>query len=333
MNDASRANEFNLSLAPPSHSRAGAILLVIATALWGTTFALVKLAQRDLPPSALACARFAVAAVAMSPFLFAGKKRPSAPALWRDAGELSLWLMMGYATQAVGLLHTTVNRSAFITAMSVIFVPVLSALAGRGSRPIVWASAIAAFIGCGLLSYDGSRPNIGDLWTLMCAISWGFYIFRLEGISQRHSAMQLAAAQLALVAVLMGGWVAVNPPHGVHIPWLTIIYLGVFTTAATTLLQTIGQRTVSAPRAAIIFTMEPVFASLFGFLWMGEMMGARGYCGAMLIILAAVACQIAPPSRLIPQRIIPQPGSSPRACDTPSSPESIPPAAPESRRR
>jgi len=269
----------------------GVTMLLVATALWGSMFIAVQAGQKTLRPSALNFWRFVVATIALAPFLRLNKK------LWLAAGELSIWLFLSYATQAIGLLTTSVNHSAFITAMNVIFVPILAALAGRRIRWIVWASALTALLGCAVLSLTGQGGSVrGDLWSLACAIACAFYIVRLEHYVGQFKILELSAAQLPLVMFACALWMwSSPPPPNESIPWGIIIYLGLAGSTITTLLQAFGQRRVPAAQAAVLYTMEPVFAAIFAFILLRETLTVRGYCGAGLILLAAIACQLEPP--------------------------------------
>src|SRR5580658_1976457 len=131
----------------------GAAILVLATALWGSSFVVIKQISPAMPASAICMARFAIAAVALFPFIRLDRK------VWRYGIELSTWLFAGYATQAVALRFTTVNRCAFITATYVVFVPLLAAILGHRVRAIVWAAAVLALAGCGLMCGEGGGPN------------------------------------------------------------------------------------------------------------------------------------------------------------------------------
>jgi drug/metabolite transporter (DMT)-like permease len=263
----------------------GAAILVLGTALWGSSFVVIKRISPELPAAAICAARFIIAGIALSPFIRFDRKT------WRYGVELSIWLFAGFATQTIGLRFTTVNRSAFITAMSVIFVPMLAVIFGHKVRPIIWAAAIVALGGCGLLCGEGGGPNIGDLWTLATAIIFAVYIFRLQAVSAKCPALPLAVAQIIPVAFLSTTWFAASrqPLTGFH--WPALIYLGLAATAATTWLQAVAQRVVPAPQAAVIFTLEPVFAAIFGYFMLGERLAIRGILGAALIIAAAIACQ------------------------------------------
>ena len=274
----------------------GGALLVLASLLWGSTFVVLKHSLVLIPPGELLFSRFGLATVAVLPFFRRDQK------LWRAGGELGLLLGVGYATQTIGLQYTTVSRSAFLTALFVVFVPVVGAVAGRRSRPIVWTAAAVAMLGVAFLSGDGAPFNRGDAWTLCCAIVWAVYILRLEHYAARLPSLPLTAVQLGVMAIGSGVWAACEPhlPHTAGpFPWVAILYLGLIATALTTLLQTIGQKSVSAAQAAVLYTVEPVWASVFAFLLLREQPGPRGWAGMLLILAAALLTQL--PGRTRPR--------------------------------
>jgi drug/metabolite transporter (DMT)-like permease len=263
----------------------GTLMLLAGTTAWGSTYVVVKDTQDAIGPAAMVFGRFLIAGILFLPFMRQGIRH------WRAGLELGFWLWAGYATQAVGLQYTTVPRSAFITTIFVIFVPILSALEGKRVRALVWIAAAVALAGTGLLSFDGGNPNWGDAWALGTAAVWGVYIHRIGAYAQRIPAMPLAAVHIwGVVLFAAVSTVAARHPVGT-IPWLALIYLGVVASALTTLLQSAGQQSVPAPQAAIIFTLEPVFASILAFFVNGTRLGGGGWIGAILILLAAVLSQ------------------------------------------
>jgi drug/metabolite transporter (DMT)-like permease len=264
----------------------GSLVLILVTAFWGSSFVIIKLMLPGFPASMINIARFVVATIVLLPWARRDRR------VWIIGAELAVWLFAGYASQSIGLRYTTVNRSAFITAMNVIFVPILSRAFGGRIRPLIWAAAITALAGCGLLSYDGAAPNIGDLWSLVTAITYAIYIVRIGTVAKQYDALPLALAQLVPVVLLNALWVGFDHPQFSHLPWAGVIYLGLAATAATTWLQAVGQQTVLAAQAAVIYTLEPVFAAIFGFMVLHESLGPRGFVGAALILLAAITSQI-----------------------------------------
>ena len=274
-----------LTNASPHHPARGIALLTLTTFLWGTTFIVTKNALGTFPASELILARFLIAGIVFLPFLRLGRK------LWLASLELGFLMWVGFATQTIGLRYTTVDRSAFITSMHVILVPVIAGMMGRSTRPIVWLAALIALAGVGLLSHDGSPPNIGDLWTLLCAISWAIYIARLENFTAALPSKPLTAAHLWVVILLSAGWTASTGISHNPIPWKAILYLGLFATAATTWFQTLGQKWVSAPQAAVRYTLEPVWAAVFSWMFGFGTLGSPGQTGAAMILAAALLTQ------------------------------------------
>lgn len=154
----------------------GLLALNLLTLIWGTTFVVVKGAVEGMAPSLLILLRFGVAALFFLPWLFRLPAGAFGPGM-----ELAFWLFVGYASQTLGLAHTSASRSAFITALSVVLVPLLLRLAGREVGP-AFLAAFLALAGVGLLSYDPYQPpfNVGDLWTFLTALAYALYIVRLR---------------------------------------------------------------------------------------------------------------------------------------------------------
>lgn len=247
-------------------------------------------------PLHLTLARFAIAGSIFLPWVVRSRHA------WGAGLELGGWLFLGYATQAVGLRYTTASRSAFITAASVVLVPLLITAAGRRVPRSVSVAALVALAGVGLLSWDGSPPNVGDAWTLVTAAAYAVYVVRLEAHAlavdtRRLTAVQLwSVAMFAALGVLAGR--AVGGPSAVGAPpaippsaWAAVAYLALAATAVTTWLQAAGQRRVTAPEAALIYTLEPLWAALFAYWWLGESLGRRGLAGAALVVAAMLLSQ------------------------------------------
>ena len=272
----------------------GILILTLVTLIWGSTFVVVKSALAGFPPSLLMLLRFFLGALVFLPLL------PRSRGAWLAGFELGFWAALGYATQTIGLLYTSAGRSAFITALSVVLVPLLAGLAGRRVRPLVWLGALASFVGVGLLAYDGSPPNAGDFWTLVTAVTYALYILALERHASRQDPLVLAFTQLAWLTVLVGAWSLVSGDlarlANTPIPWAAVLYLTLAATSLTTWLMAIGQRAVSAPEAAVVYSMEPVWAALFAYLVLGERLGLQGWLGGLLVVAAVITAQWQPPA-------------------------------------
>lgn len=269
--------------------RLGILTLIGITVIWGTTFVIVKDLLTALSVPLLLTLRFSVAGL-----LLAGA-RPKATSL-RAGFILGVLVLVGYATQTIGLQFTSASNSAFITGFSVILTPVLGAWFFRQRLGLrVYLACLIALIGLALMTLsDLERINIGDIWTLATAISYALYILYLGQVAHRHSALGLSALQIWLVALV--GWFWLLPTVG-ELRSVTpamlaqIIYLAAFPTVLTSFLQAKAQRVVPAHLAALIFVLEPVFAGVFAYLLLGERLGTPELTGAALVLVAMTMSQ------------------------------------------
>lgn len=274
----------------------GVLILLLVTFVWGTTFPLLKSASADLGGIEISAFRFLMAAMCMSPFLLRAPRQA-----WMDGILLGVVGLVSYVTQAYGLQFISSNRSAFLTSLNVLMVPLLGlALGGRVSWTVLVAGALAC-LGIGLMSWEGGGNLIGDGATIMCALAYALYVIVLSQRSARHEAKHLAATQIVVMAVLATAWMLTQSPDSLAtlparvLPHVgTLLYLGAVATAGMLFLQAIGQRRVAAEKAALIFAMEPVFAALFGWIWLGELLGWRGIAGGAIVIGALILSELRP---------------------------------------
>ncbi|WP_407540388.1 DMT family transporter [Deinococcus radiomollis] len=297
----------SVAAARPRSSRhaLGLVLLLLVTTVWGSTFAVVKTAVTDLHPATLIFWRFAVGTLCLLPLLlWRGEKSDSQESrilhtgrprrLWLDGLILGAWLIAGYGSQTIALSSTSANRAAFITALSVVLVPLWQALVARKKLgAALWGAVALAVAGLALLSWEGGRLVVGDLWALGCAFTYAGFILSLERTSRHHHALPFTLAQLLWVTVLALVWLLLA--HAPLLPkpgsWGPLLYLGAAATAVTTLLQTLGQRWVSATEASVIYALEPVSASIFSYFLLGERVFLRGFVGGAMVVGATVLSQ------------------------------------------
>ena len=274
------------------------LLLLGVTAVWGTTFPLMKSLLVSLSGVEISALRFVIAALCVVPFLLRVPRHT-----WLDGLLLGALALVSYVAQAYGLEFISSNRSAFLTSLNVLMVPLIGAVLGARLSPRVLLCAVLACVGIGLMSWEGGANLKGDLATLVCALAYAFYTISLSGRAARHDLRQLAATQIAFMALLACAWLigatlieakpsnllARAAPH-----WATLAYLGVFATAVMLFLQALGQRRVSADKAALVFAMEPVFAALAAWLWVGEMLSSRAALGGALVLTAVILSELQP---------------------------------------
>lgn len=273
-----------------------ALALVLVTLVWGATFPVLKLATTSLSGAEVTGLRFMVAALALLPWAWRAPR-----AAWRDGAVLGALVLASYGAQAYGLQSISSNRSAFLTSLNVVMVPLLGAAWGR---PLNWRVLLAALLACGgvaLMSWDGGANLLADAATVAGAVLFALYVLRLSARAARHTARDLAATQMVCMALLGLLWMALaglverGSDRWDTLParlngqiWLYLLFLGLVASAAMLLVQAWAQSRVSAERAALIYTLEPVFATLCGWLWLSETLSVRAAMGALLVLFALV---------------------------------------------
>jgi drug/metabolite transporter (DMT)-like permease len=271
------------------------LAMVAVTAVWGSTFVLVRDAVAQIPPFAFIAYRFLAAALllaAVRPRLAAGGQ----PGLVAAGAAAGLALFAGYGFQTVGLQYTTASNAGFITGLSVVLTPLLVALLLRqppGRWPVAGALVAAAGLAC--LSLQRLEVHRGDALVFGCAVAFATHILLLGRFAPRFSSYRLAIVQLGTAGLGGLAWAGVAgdlaAPGSVEV-WVALAITSVVASAAAFLIQTRAQREVSPTRTAVIFTMEPVFAGLFGFLLAGERLSGRGWLGAGLILAGMLIAEL-----------------------------------------
>jgi drug/metabolite transporter (DMT)-like permease len=270
------------------------LLLVGVTAVWGWTFVVVQDAIALYGVLPFLAVRFALASAALAPIY--------APRLTRRSllvgGGIGVVLAAGYLFQTTGLLFTTPTNSGLITGLFVVFAPLADRtfFGTRVARQVLVAVGLSLF-GMVLLARGGPEgANWGDLLTLLCAAALGLHIALLSRYAAGHDAGGLTLAQILAMALLfVVAWPFFEPvslpPPGV---WVALLVTGLLASAGAFLVQTTVQQRIPAARTAVILTMEPVFAALFGYLLAGDRLVAVQLIGAALILSALVIGEIMP---------------------------------------
>jgi len=292
------------------------LLMLFVVAVWGTTFVVVKDALADATPLAFNLARMVLAFLVLA-IAYRSHWREVTRGQLIAGAVVGFFLAMGYQFQTAGLVKTTPSKSAFITGLVVVLVPLFSAIPGLrppGARPPRWnayTGAILAFAGILLLTLpatakgllpDFTSMNIGDLLSLGCAIGFAFHCLALGHASPRIRFQPLALLQVGFCALFMAlSMPLIEHPH-MHLTLrlgIALAVAAVLATAAAFSIQSWAQSVLPATHTALLMTLEPVFAWITSFVIMGERLGLRPASGAILI-LAGIAL-----TELIPQPHVP----------------------------
>jgi drug/metabolite transporter (DMT)-like permease len=272
------------------------LYLFSTTFIWGGTFVAVKLGLVDLSPVLFVALRFSLAGVLL--FVLGVRRivKIDRVLLWKG-NFLGLLLFLGFALQTIGLNDTTASKSAFITGLMVIFTPFYQFAIEK--RPPKFGNVLGVVIvtaGLWLLtSPSGAGFTFGDFLTLLCAAVFGLYIVMLDLISKKEDALQLTFLQMMAPAAL--GWLAaplVETPTFNPTPMAiaALLFCALLGNVVCSYIQTRYQRDTTPTRAVIIFTIEPLWASILGYLLLREVIGYWGVAGGALIIAGILVSEL-----------------------------------------
>lgn len=274
--------------------------LVLASAVWGWTFVLVKDALAEVGPLGFLALRFSLATLVSVPI---GGRRAWEGRSWGWGSALGLALFGGYLFQTWGLVYTTAGKSGLITGLSVVLVPFWGILWGRRPDARTWVGVLLAGGGVALLVLGGEGFGggvwLGDFLTVLCAFSFALHLVLVEESARSAAPRGLLLPQLAVVAVLSlagAGWRGELGLPASAQGWLALaVTAALASTGAFALVLWAGQR-VGAGRMAVVLATEPAFAALFGWLLRGEALLPLQGAGAALV-LAGILSSSRRPSR------------------------------------
>lgn len=279
----------------PARSRQVATLVLIAlTAIWGSTFFLIRDVVRQVSPADFLAVRFTIAAVATLAVFWR-------PMLALDKREVRVGAGLGVVygaaqiLQTVGLAHTSAARSGFITGTYVVLTPILTAVLLRERVPrSTWAAVLLATAGLATLSLNGFGFGFGETVTLLAAVFYALHIVGLGRYSSPAGAAGLCAVQMVAIAVVS---LVAAAPGGIDLPpgpgaWLSVLYMALIAGAVAIWAQTWSQSHLPATRAAIVMTLEPVFAAGFAVALGGESMTLRMFLGGAMVLAAMYTVEL-----------------------------------------
>jgi drug/metabolite transporter (DMT)-like permease len=272
------------------------LVLLSCTLIWGATFVITKKSLDDASPLILVAVRFGIASTLFLAIFFSALVKMKRPAVIKG-GILGLLLFAGYVPQTFGLRYTSASKSGFITGMLVVFTPLFQVLIERrpprmGNLVGVVVVSIGLYF---LTSPVGSQFNFGDGLTLACAALFALYIVYLDLYSKEHDVTQLAFLQMVVIATLaaVGGLLFEEWHFEFKLNLaLGLAYLSIMATVVTLYLQTAYQRQTTPTRAAIIFSLEPVFSAVFAYLVDHESIGVLGVVGGGMIVMGLLISEL-----------------------------------------
>lgn len=284
-------------------------LLLLTAGIWGFAFTAQRAGLEYIGPFLFTGVRFILGVVVLAPLLLFRSRRSklspresdtasllSTPKLARAGVIAGVFLFLGVSFQQVSLLYTTAGKAGFITGLYVIIVPILGMIWRQRTGTGTWIGAIFAVFGLYLLSVtSGFRIGTGDLLVLAGAFFWAFHVHVIGRYTRKADSVKLAIVQylfcgiVSLIVAFFTESIAFEPIINAALP---IAYGGICSVGIAYTLQIVAQKSAPASHAAIIMSLEGVFAVIGGFLILGETLSPRGFAGCGLMLCGMIISQV-----------------------------------------
>ena len=281
----------------------GTLMLLAASFFWGTTFVAQILGMEGLGPYTYAAARFALGVLFIGALWFLYRDKRAAQ---RRAGTfrsgfragipVGLAMFVGVTLQQVALLYTTAGKTAFITTVYIVLVPLAAVLLGQRVRAVQWGGAVLAFAGVYFLSAHGETTiNTGDLLVLICSFFWMAQILLIDRYARAVDAIELCFMQMIVCTIGSAVLAAIYESFAWSDIWsaaVPILYAGLFSCGVAYTCQILGQAYVEPTQAAILMSTEAIFAAVSGWIILGETMSGVQLLGCALLLGGALMAQV-----------------------------------------
>lgn len=280
--------------------------LLFVAFIWGLTFVIIKNIVETIEPFTFNGIRFSLAGGIIFLGILAAKphllKRLNVNTVFKG-GILGVWLFMGFAFLTVGLIYTSSTNAEFITGLNVVLVPFLSFFLTKIKMDrYLFAGMVTASMGLYFLTINDSIDlNKGDIFVLSGSFAFALHVILTEKYVQHCSIPLLVLIQIMTVGILSllsaaifeDISVVLNPEVMLKQQMIFALFIVVFfATGLALVIQTRVQRKVAASKVALIYSMEPVFAALSGYIWAGEVLGLRSVSGCILILSGMIAVDL-----------------------------------------
>ncbi len=290
----------------------GSLALLLATTIWGSAFVAQSVGMDHIGPFTFQTVRCALAVIGLLPvILLADRKRQDGKNFFSRWKDKRLWkagilcgvpLFLACNLQQLGIVDTDAGKSAFLTAMYIVIVPILGILSKKKPSKMIPLCVLLAVAGLYCLSCVGvAKVSTGDLLLLGCALMFAVQIVFVDLFAGDVDALRLNVLQAGVCAVLSAvstlftekvQWQAVLDC------WLPLSYAGFLSMGAAYSLQIIGQRSLESTTASLIMSLESVFAVIFGGLILGERLTDWEITGCLLVFAAVILAQIPIPVKV-----------------------------------
>ena len=283
------------------------LTLLFVALIWGFSFIVQRTAAQQVGMFVFNAVRWSLGALIMLPFVRFRLNLNRSTLPWMLAGGALLFFASGF--QQAGLEYTTAGNAGFITGAYVVIIPLLLSIFWKEKQPwYIWLAALITSIGVYLLGGAGRLDiNLGDALVLAGAVLWALHVIITGKGVKKLRVLQFVTGQYlvcAIINITFGLWLQQDSIPRLFPAWMHIVYLAIAATGIGFTLQAYGQQHAPPADAAIILSMETVFAGLFGWLLLSEKMTSIQLVGCSLIMGAILLSQLiggreASPTRLL----------------------------------
>lgn len=285
------------------------LFLLLAAAIWGLAFVAQRVGMDYVGPFTFNGIRFILGSLSLVPFLFRCNNSSQPEAAASDPQESALRpgilagiiLFIAASLQQIGLVYTTAGKAAFLTALYIIIVPLAGVCLRQYIGITTWIGALLAIWGVYLLSVtDQFFIAYGDLLVLAGSLFWAVHILLIDNYARRVDVLKLAFVQFitcAIFSLAVAAALETITLAGLRDVIVPILYAGIGSVGIAYTLQIVGQKNAMPSHAAIILSMESVFAALGGWLILSEAMNAQGLFGCALMLTGMILPHIQTASR------------------------------------
>ncbi len=287
------------------------IILILVTLIWGATFVIIKVALNDVSPMTFVATRFLIATIILLPFYFKIKNRFN-KTITLSGILLGTMFFLGFATQTIGLKFTSATKSGFITGTFVLFTPIFQLLFEK-KKPSKGNLLGVVLVLAGLIFLSskgnsildifheiGAGFNIGDFFTLLCAIFFAMYLVYLDILTKKFEFFPLVILQVGSTAIL--GIIFSIGLSIFNIEQMTItisknlifalLYTSILATVVSTTLQTKFQKYLTPTKVGIILSFEPIFSAITAFIILNERISRFSFLGGLFIFTGLLVAEL-----------------------------------------
>ena len=281
--------------------------LLLTAFIWGVAFVAQSVGMDYIGPFTFNCVRSIIGGLVLIPLVVILGKKNRADKTAEEAKEYKrntviggiccgICLCVASNFQQVGIMHTTVGKAGFITALYIIIVPILGIFMKKKVAPIVWVSSVIAVVGFHLLSISGQVSiNMGDILVLICAVLFSVHILVIDYFSPKGEGVTISCIQFFTSGILCGIMMFLfeNPQiKDILAAYLPILYAGVMSCGVAYTLQIVGQKNMDPTVASLILSLESVFSALAGWLILGQGLSGKELIGCALVFVAVLLAQM-----------------------------------------